>query len=569
MTKQSADLVQRLVPTLYEDDDLLAVVKPAGVDAGVTGQAATTDLVGLLARKRGEAKTLTDANRLSRYESCVLLLGKNAAIVQHIRNGLRSNRIEQEYIAVVLGRMAQSPLIIDAAQGSSRGRRRLIATSETGRRLRRKAAPSSTKDATGTGRQTRQTVLRALRPSVGRTLVHCRTTVENTHALRAQLRAARLRLLGDDLHDASRRPRSAAATCLHLARISFHHPAKKRRVTLSSPAPTGFSAAVVGERDEERPLRAALTRRLPLITEHGTDAYRLLTGDVEDAKGLVAERFGEIGLLLVLDDRPALLEALPGIARWYRSILGLRAVYVKRFVKDRARVDAEVLAELHSPDPLVGQRVPPQIEVTERGLRFAIRPYAGFSVGLFLDRREDRSRVRSRVVSKDVLNLFAYTCAFSVAAAAGGANSVVSVDFSPKYLEWGRANFELNDLDPTKYQFITSDALEYLSRANRQGRRFDLIILDPPTFAHGRRWKRGFLITRDLAVLVAGAVKLLSPGGELLISTNHRKLSRQALRDRLQAGAGHRPYRIGPSSRPQIDFAADPDHSKTILARFE
>jgi len=164
-------------------------------------------------------------------------------------------------------------------------------------------------------------------------------------------------LLGDDLHDASRRPRSAAATCLHLARISFHHPAKKRRVTLSSPAPTGFSAAVVGERDEERPLRAALTRRLPLITEHGTDAYRLLTGDVEDAKGLVAERFGEIGLLLVLDDRPALLEALPGIARWYRSILGLRAVYVKRFVKDRARVDAEVLAELHSPDPLPDQRV--------------------------------------------------------------------------------------------------------------------------------------------------------------------------------------------------------------------
>ena len=100
-------------------------------------------------------------------------------------------------------------------------------------------------------------------------------------------------------------------------------------------------------------------------------------------------------------------------------------------------------------------------------------------MGLFLDQRDNRRRIRAQARGKDVLNLFAYTCGFSVAAAAGGAASTVSVDLSPKALEWGRANFALSHLDPSDHQFIKSDAFDYLRRAARQGKRFDIIILDP------------------------------------------------------------------------------------------
>ncbi|MGB2987256.1 MAG: class I SAM-dependent methyltransferase [Phycisphaerae bacterium] len=568
-------LINKLVPTLYEDEHLLAVVKPAGVDAGGTQGQPTAGLAEILARIRGRGETLEPANRLSRYESGVLLLGKEATIVSHIRTGLRSMRIAQEFVVVVLGRMREPRLEIGPGRGAShaKGRQRRPKTWD------RLSSLSLDRLESRSHRAGPQTTLSLIRQAERRALIRCRTNVRSTHALRAQLRSVRLRLVGDSLHDRSQRQKQPELTCSHLARIAFHHPAVKSKITLTSRPPNAFSAVVEGKRDVERALHAALTRRLACIAEANTDSYRLLTGDLEGLKRLVAEKHGELVILQIQEALPALMESLRSIARWYRDTLGVQAVYVRpppfasqrRGHPPRVRtgVDDELVGEFRPPKPLLGRSVPEQIEITERGLKFAIRPYNGPSVGLFLDHRDNRSRIRSMAERKDVLNLFAYTCGFSVAAAVGGADHTVSVDISPKHLEWGQVNFELNGLDLTNHQFIQSEAFDYLKRAKRQAKEFDLILLDPPSFAHGRKRKQDFSIARDLAGLITASLEVLRPGGLLMISSNYRRLSLRGLRERVKQGAGHRKFKVIETPRLPVDFAMDPDHAKTIFVRFE
>ena len=546
-------LIETLLPILYEDDHLLAIAKPAGVDVGATGQS-TVGLVDILAEIRGHGETLRPANRLSRYESGVLLLGKESTIVERIRGAFRSARVSQEYVAVVLGRMAKPRLVIAAEGGTSQRRRsRQEATAK------RRSGPRKSES---------QTILSLIRQGERRALVRIRTAVKNTHALRAQLRSVRLRLVGDSLRDKSLRTKRPEATCLHLSRVSFHHPGFKSKLTLSSRPSEAFNVLLEGGPDVLRALHAALVRRLPCIVGRETDAYRLLTGSVEGVRGLVAERYGEVVILQITEEQSALREALKPIARWYRSTLGIQAVYTKRFVRDRTHTSDDITDELNSPRPFLGRPVPEQIAIRERGLKFAIRPNDGYSVGLFLDHRDNRRRVRAMAGGKDVLNLFAYTCGFSVAAAAGGAERTVSIDISPKYLDWGRANFQLNGLDVAKHRFVCSPAFDYLRRAERQGELFDLILLDPPSFAHGRKRKHDFSVTRDLADLITAATNALRPAGVLMVSTSLRRMSVRDLRDRLKQGAGLRKLKILETPPLPSDFAMDPDHAKTIFARF-
>src|SRR5208282_2118674 len=118
-------------------------------------------------------------------------------------------------------------------------------------------------------------------------------------------------------------------------------------------------------------------------------------------------------------------------------------------------------------------------------LRFALRFDEGYSVGLFLDQRDNRRRLLHRHGASEVLNAFAYTCGFSVCAAASGAR-VTSLDLSKKYLDWGRRNFVLNQLDPARHDFIFGDAFAWFRRLAKKKRLFDIIILDPPTFSRSK-----------------------------------------------------------------------------------
>lgn len=162
----------------------------------------------------------------------------------------------------------------------------------------------------------------------------------------------------------------------------------------------------------------------------------------------------------------------------------------------------------------------------ERHLRYGIDFSAGYSVGLFVDQRENRRFVRE-VDTKRMLNCFAYTCAFSVAGAASGAETL-SIDLSRKSLERGRENFALNALSATGHRFMADDVFDVLPRLARKGELFDMIILDPPTFSRSRRGKT-FQVESDFERLLLLALEVADRDCRLLLSTNCTSLDGRAL----------------------------------------
>jgi 23S rRNA (cytosine1962-C5)-methyltransferase len=193
-----------------------------------------------------------------------------------------------------------------------------------------------------------------------------------------------------------------------------------------------------------------------------------------------------------------------------------------------------VSAKETSPQFVLGQAGPEEFSIKENGLRFSIRFHEGYSIGLFLDQRENRRRLLRAYIgpeffagtsegnaplqNRTVLNTFAYTCGFSVAAARAGAR-VTSLDLSKKYLEWGKVNFTLNQLDPGGHDFIFGDVFDWLRRFEKKKRLFDIVLLDPPTFSQSK--EHGvFRAEKDYGELVKAAVAVLQPGGILFASTN-------------------------------------------------
>ena len=189
---------------------------------------------------------------------------------------------------------------------------------------------------------------------------------------------------------------------------------------------------------------------------------------------------------------------------------------------------------------LAGTPAPQPLQVRENGVNFLVRLEGGLNTGLFLDQRKNRRALMARVKGKRVLNLFAYTAAFSVAAAVAGASQVTSIDASSTYTEWARANFGANRLNPKRYEFIVGDCLAVLADLARQGKRYDVILMDPPSFSTTA--KSRFTTRGGTADLVNAALPLLSAGGLLIASSNHQKVDtadylKELRRGALQAGS--------------------------------
>jgi 23S rRNA (cytosine1962-C5)-methyltransferase len=206
----------------------------------------------------------------------------------------------------------------------------------------------------------------------------------------------------------------------------------------------------------------------------------------------------------------------------------------------------------------------------------------GYSVGLFLDQRDNRRRLLtghvasnfsllgSPVANPEVLNCFAYTCAFSVCAALGGARAT-SLDLSKKYLDWGRRNFELNGLDPSAHDFIFGDVFDWLRRLGKKGRQFDCVLLDPPTFSRSKE-HGDFRAERDYGTLAASAAAVLKPGGTLFASTNAARLEPEVFLGQIRAalaGVGRRVVQEHSVPQPP-DFPVsrdEPAYLKTVWMR--
>jgi len=245
----------------------------------------------------------------------------------------------------------------------------------------------------------------------------------------------------------------------------------------------------------------------------GTDAHRLCT--VED--GWV-ERFGQdtlISFKRVLTRERLIAE----LQCWANSVGFEFGRIFARFVPRRS--EQREPARLIFGDP--GENL--QTIATERHLKFGIDFGTGYSPGLFLDQRENRRYVR-HVTPKRLLNCFAYTCAFSVCAAYRGATTL-NIDLSKRYLARGRENFALNCLPTIDHRFIADDVRAVLPRLARKGEKFDVIILDPPTFS--RSPGRTFQVEHDFEDLLIGALELAERDSHVLLSTNCSALREHAL----------------------------------------
>jgi 23S rRNA (cytosine1962-C5)-methyltransferase len=173
--------------------------------------------------------------------------------------------------------------------------------------------------------------------------------------------------------------------------------------------------------------------------------------------------------------------------------------------------------------------------VREGGLAFHVRLGDGLQTGLFLDQRDNRRRVRDLAGGLSVLNLFAYTGAFTVAAIAGGAKRTVTVDVSAAVLARAKKNLDLLGADEAHHTLIDVDALVFLKGAIKRGERYDLVILDPPSFATTKT--STFSAKDDLGKVVALALQVTDSGGRLLVSTNHRGIGRMRLRRTIHEAA--------------------------------
>lgn len=226
------------------------------------------------------------------------------------------------------------------------------------------------------------------------------------------------------------------------------------------------------------------------------------------------------------DDASLSDEEITRTAEGILAALGVEAVYVKPFTKDRSRLGGRAPAETYSATPRAGRAQPETLIVHEHGVRYEVRLYDGFSTGLFLEHREHR-RVLAERGATTALNLFAYTCGFSVPLAATGTH-VTNVDVSARYLKWGARNHELNGLDISLVRYARMDALAFLRHAARhEDKRFDLIVIDPPTFGAADRSKgvKPWKASRDYPVLIQAAARVLAPGGSIFAATNSRTLA--------------------------------------------
>lgn len=177
--------------------------------------------------------------------------------------------------------------------------------------------------------------------------------------------------------------------------------------------------------------------------------------------------------------------------------------------------------------------------VQENGLNFLVNLSDYLDTGLFLDHRNTRQMVREQAEGKDFLNLFAYTGAFTVYAAAGGAASTTTVDLSNTYLDWAQANLNVNNFGgqiDKKHHFVKADVKQYLDwlaeRSRSQGPQFDLVVMDPPTFSNSKMMKEVLDTQRDHAELLNQVIVATRPGGVIYFSTNYRsfKLDAEAIK---------------------------------------
>jgi 23S rRNA (cytosine1962-C5)-methyltransferase len=256
----------------------------------------------------------------------------------------------------------------------------------------------------------------------------------------------------------------------------------------------------------QRRLEQAIAARQPLTDDPSTNTYRLIHAESDYLPGLIVDRYDEWLVVQFLS---------LGAERWRDEIVAqLADLLSPRGMYERSDVELQAREGLAQRTGLLWGEEPPElVEALENGLRFVVDIRQGHKTGSYLDQRENRARLFPFCNGVDVLDAFAYSGAFGVCAAAGEASQVTLVESSAPALDLARRNFALNDLDGRNLEYVEGDVFSVLRGYRAQGRRFDVVVLDPPKFARNEREVRqAARAYKDVNLL---AFQLLRPGGVL------------------------------------------------------
>ncbi len=552
-----AAIVQALFPhardawILHHDEDLLAVDKPAYLSTHAPEADRSDDvrsrLLAWLAA-RGEASPYLGVHqRLDKGTSGVLVFTRRKQANASMARQFEGRLVRKTYLAAVTFEKL-------APKGTLRHR---LAPGDDGAM---RVVPRGGVEAI--------TSYEVVRRSKGRALVRCFPETGRTHQIRVQLAEIGAPVGGDRLYGGAAAPR----LMLHAAALGLSHPTTDAKMEIAAPTPALFDAWLDGAGEPlasvdaiERALRDAADARYGVGRDPETTAVRLANAGGDGLPGVAIDLYGEHLVASIGEEVDPALRArvLDAAAR-----LGAAGVYVKVRPKHASVVSEAAREELLPKHAVRGTDAPEAFDVLEHAMRLRVRLGDGFSTGLFLDQRENRRRVRSFASGARVLNLFAYTGAFSAAAALGGARSSVTVDVSHAALAWARENLDAVGADPKQHEIVEADVIAWLGSKGARGEEFDLVILDPPSFATTK--KSRFSAEDDYPMLAAKALRWLSPGGRLLACTNHKGISRGRFRRHLHEAAreaGREVVQMKDLPDP-VDFPPDPGaeaHLKSLL----
>lgn len=514
---------------LLDDGDVILVDKPTGLPTHETEPGDQDHAVGRLAawlRARGERDYLGIHQRLDKDTSGVLLFSRNPEKNRALAAEIEGRRAEKEYVAgVVLPKGAPQKGTLRAWLAKEKG-------GVVGVYPRKPARP---------GAQEAITHYRVIDRRGDRALLSVVPETGRMHQIRAQLAHAGFPVAGDVLYDGP----PAARLLLHASRLALAHPSGKGRIDVSSKPPGSFGRWLRGDlalpdsaADIEARLRLAAEKRTALFLpvspdgERETTAFRLANGAGDELPGVEVDLYDRFLVVsLVSPEAEARKDAVLDAA----NALGADGVYLKIRPK-HASVLSPAEREARTPREAVrGSSAPEEFLVRERGLGFFVRLGDGLQTGFFLDQRDNRRRVRELASGLSVLNLFAYTGAFTVAAVAGGASRTMTVDVAAAPLARAKKNLELVGASEKEHALVDVDALVFLKGAVKRGEQYDLVILDPPSFATTKT--STFSAKDDLGKVISLAIQVTAPGGRLLVSTNHRGIPRMKLRRTIHEAA--------------------------------
>ena len=289
--------------------------------------------------------------------------------------------------------------------------------------------------------------------------------------------------------------------------------------------------------------RQAKEKRSAYYQDDLTTAFRLFNQEGDGFGGLTVDLYGDYAVF-----------------SWYNSyVYQIRKVISEAF----RQVFPEVLGAYekirfkgldYESAHVYGQEAPDFFTVLENGVLYQVFMNDGLMTGIFLDQHEVRgSLVDGLAMGKSLLNMFSYTAAFSVAAAMGGASQTTSVDLAKRSRELSQAHFQANGISTDEHRFIVMDVFEYFKYAKRKGLTYDVIVLDPPSFARNK--KQTFSVAKDYHKLISQSLEILNPGGIIIASTNAANVSRQKFTEQIDKGFAGRNYQILNKYGLPADFA--------------